>query len=277
MGMKITHSGSLGLSHSITLSDEVIAHARFNLSEAEKLYSDAVKALKNSCEKYYNDLLDETKHKNLNNLSIDDVTDEVEGAIKKWYTEQHDKISNINLSRPTKNDIDTLKNLIKGIKNGTISPGKDIRMTMMDGQYYASNKKYSQNKPMVKGGRNPRIIHSDEIINHAIKMPDKQAMSYAKAKALSSLNEYINKQKAASKREYTPKFEEAIDKISASYKADMMIYLNEIERSGDYYEMMKARDHFDHPANLPINLSYPMSTISYVVTQMPNKYDKKDK
>lgn len=148
MGTKMMHSGSLGMVHTIIVSDDLI-HAK----TIDSLRSTALDKLKSACKKYYKALMN-ADEKGLVNLSLKDAREEVEPAIKKWYNEQSDKVSAYFLAADHKG----LEDMIKKIDNGTIAPGKDIRMVALDDQYYASNKKYSQNKTMSNSSRHPRII-----------------------------------------------------------------------------------------------------------------------
>lgn len=94
MGIKITHSGSLGLSHSITLSDDIMEHRR-NVVGIYKNGRDTI--FREEDEK---DLLDIgmknlTKAKSLidkeGNAAYTRMSAELKEAINKWKTQMKDK------------------------------------------------------------------------------------------------------------------------------------------------------------------------------------------
>lgn len=146
---KIPYNGPIGLCTSVTVSDNYIAHAR----SIEAFAGDADRALQDSCDKYLR-ALDKYVKKYVDSLSLADWRLEIEGAVEKWQKEQKSKISSLVAAK----DEAGLKKMISDLKNGTIAPGKDIRMVTFDGQVYASNKKYSTNKTHVVGGRSPHVI-----------------------------------------------------------------------------------------------------------------------
>lgn len=133
MATKMTHSGSLGLCHSILVSDEFIAHAK----TLSALASEAKKELQDSCYSYYDALIKADKKEQ---MSLDAAYAAID-SIEQWREEQVKKVDNLVSSR----DTSSLEKMISDIKSRKIAPGKDIRMTTYKSNPVSTNKKYYRN------------------------------------------------------------------------------------------------------------------------------------
>lgn len=140
MGIKMTHSGSLGLSHSITVSDDVLEHALHLVQRSEEeeiiyLSSELKQKLQRLCKEFTDNIvkLDKQEVMSINAFNILLETAEQWRKEKEKEIDQYVSKRNFNALKKMKTDIDTKR----------ITPAADIRISFDEsGQPYSTNSKY---------------------------------------------------------------------------------------------------------------------------------------